>query len=128
MYSTKQSSKPSRLRDLEHISRPLALILVAIKHLQDDILGSIPPPEVRSISTVMLWRISVQHILQNFLKMFLRWSFFFAQLQFIPSILQKLCHQCFPRNLLYFTVHIFFRTDLHDSLQWPHVWVYFYKL
>ena len=37
--------------------------------------------DVRSISTEMLWRICVQYILQNFLKMFLRWSLFFAQLQ-----------------------------------------------
>ena len=93
------------------------LILVAVKHLQDDLFRSIPP-DVRGIPPEVLWRILDQQIFWNFLKMSLRWSFFFCKnCRFIPAILQKRYRPFLPKNLLYFTVYIFFRTDLVDSFR-----------
>ena len=93
------------------------LILVAVKHLQDDLFRSIPP-DVRGIPPEVLWRILDQQIFWNFLKMSLRLSFFFCKnCRFIPAILQKRYRPFLPKNLLYFTVYIFFRTDLVDSFR-----------
>ena len=43
--------------------------------------------------------------------------FFCKNCRFIPAILQKRYRPFLPKNLLYFTVYIFFRTDLVDSFR-----------
>ena len=117
MYSTKQSSKSSGLKRLEHILKTADADFSRCQTSSRWLVQKYSTRRQRHPTRGPLkntWSANLLKLSKNVSTM----KFFFCKnCRFIPAILQKRYRPFLPKNLLYFTVYIFFRTDLVDSFR-----------
>ena len=116
MYSTKQSSKSSGFRCLEHMSKMSGADSSCYQMSSRWLLQKHTNRHQKHRTRGALKNMCSVNPLKLFKNVSVIKFLCVQSCRFVPAILQKLYCPCFPRNLLYFTVHIYFRTDLIDSL------------